>query len=199
MKTLTPIYTIILLISCSSGDGLNKKVYYPIDESIIKEVAANTRKDGKMEIGSLEIRYYEDDSLITETFSNDKSVSFWIIQKHSPDHIQLTGMVGMFDASGFRLGITKEKFNVDYFTNADFGIYKKKKSDTVLSSGVTLQCKDESLTLSAYPGFEDGEDIIGIVEFKTPEYWQVSNGKEKKIRLEGKAYLSTRLIKKENP
>jgi hypothetical protein len=192
MKQLTGLFlAILLLISCSSGDGLNKKVAYKIDSGIIAEVAENTRKEDKLDIGSLEIRYYEDDSLVSETFSNDKAIPFFIMQEHSSDTIQIDGVVGMFDAWGFQLLITKEKMEVTYFSGADFGIYKKQKSDTTLLPGIALKCKSSSLTLATYPKFENGEEIIGIVTFETPEYWQVQNGVEKKIRLEGKAYFAT--------
>lgn len=193
MKYLLALFLSILLLSCSTGDGQNKKVEYKIDKSIIAEVAENTHKEGKLDIGSLEIRYYEDDSLVSETFSNDKAIPFWIMQKHSKSMIDIDGVVGMFDAWGFQLHIDKEKFEVTYFSGADFGIYKKQKSDTTLTAGIALKCKNTTLMLASYPEFEEGEEIIGIVGFKTPEYWVVENGFEKKIRLEGKAYFTTKL------
>jgi hypothetical protein len=190
MKQLSGLFLIILLlISCSSGDGVNNKAEYKIDPGITTEVAENTRKEDKLDIGSMEIRYYEDDSLVSETFSNEKSVPFWIMQEHSTESIQIDGVVGMFDAWGIHLELDKTKFSVAYFSGADFGIYKKQKSDTVLSPGIYLKCKHPSLTLQAYPQFEDGEEISGIIEFQTPEYWEVSNGKEKKVRIEGRAYF----------
>lgn len=172
---------------------MNKKVDYEIDRGILHEVAKNTKKEGELDVGSLEIRYYEDDSLISETFTNNKVVPFWIMQEHTHDKITLNGLVGMFDAWGFHLQIEKTTFKVTYFAGADFGIYKKHKSDTALNAGIQLKCMQTSLTLSEYPKFEDNEKILGIVRFKTPEYWVVANGNEKKCRLEGKAYFSTKL------
>lgn len=199
MKQLSGLFLIILLlISCSSGDRVNTKVEYKIDPGIITEVAKNTRKEGKIDIGSMEIRYYEDDSLVTETFSSNQAIPFFIMQKHSTQTIRIDCVVGMFDAWGIHLELDKTKFNIAHFSGADFGIYRKQKSDTVLSPGIYLKCKHPSLTLQAYPQFEDGEEISGIIEFKTPEYWEVSNGKEKKIRIEGKAYFRTKLLKREN-
>lgn len=64
-------------------------------------------------------------------------------------------------------------------------------TETTLTPEIYLKCKDPSLTLQAYPQFETGEQISGIIEFKTQEYWEVLNGKEKKIRIEGKAYFTT--------
>ena len=183
----------ILLFSCTSGDGQYKKTDYKIDKSIVAEVAENTRKEGKLDIGSLEIRYYENDSLVSETFGNDKSIPFMIMQQHSDSVIFIDGIVGMFDASGFQLHITKKTYNVRYFSNSDFKIFKKQQTDTVLNTGINLKCKSSSLTLATYPKFENDEEITGIVTFETPEYWQVLNGTEKKIRLEGKAYFATKL------
>ena len=172
---------------------MNKKVEYKIDSEIISEVAENTRTEGKMDIGAMEIRYYENDSLVSETVSNDKVIPFFIMQEHSSDTIQIHCVVGMFDAWGIQLQIDKTNFKVAYFSGADFGIYKKQKTDTILAAGINLECKNASLTLLDYPRFEDNEEIIGIVEFKTPEYWQVLNRKEKKIRIEGKACFKTTL------
>lgn len=196
MKQLSGLFlTILLVISCSSGDGMNNKAEYKIDPEIIAEVAENTRKEGKLNIGSMEIRYYEDDSLITETFSRDQAIPFFIMQEHSAQNIRIDAVVGMFDAWGIHLELDKTKFTVSYFSGADFGIYKKQKSDTVLSPEIYLTCKHPSLTLKAYPQFEDDEEVSGIIEFKTPEYWEVSNGREKKVRVEGKAYFTTTLLK----
>lgn len=197
MKHLLHLFLPILFFSCSTGDEQNKKTEYQINKSIVAEVAKNTHKEGKMDVGSLEIRYYENDSLVLETFSSDKSIPFLTIQEHSQSTIDINGMVGLFDAWGFQLHVTKEKFEVTYFSGADFGIYKKQKSDTTLTPGIALKCKNTSLTLASYPDFEEDEEIIGIVGFKTPDYWEVKNGVEKKIHVEGKAYFATKLTDKQ--
>lgn len=184
---------ISLLSACSSGDGQYQKPEYQIDKSILDEVSKNTYNHDGVDYGSLEIRYYENDSLVSETFSSKAVLAFRIMQTHAKDGVFMRAIVGPTETWGFDLQIKKEKVVVSYSAGSDPAAFKKQQSDTALSGGIGLICKNRSLTLSKTPSFEDGEQIIGIATFETPEYWQVQNGVEKKVRLEGKAYFATTL------
>lgn len=190
---LTLLFSIILLISCNNKERVSEKTSYKINPEIASEIDINTKLDGKLEMGAMEIKVFEDDSLVAETFSSDKCLPFWIMPENSKNSIQIMGIVGLFDASGFRLGLTKTNYDVNYFSSSDFGIYKVNKKDTTLTGQINLKCKKTTLVLEKYPQFEKGNEISGIVEFKTPDYWEVSNGKEKKVRIEAKAYFKTKI------
>ena len=47
------------------------------------------------------------------------TIPFMIMNQTTPASLELTGMVGMFDASGFQISLTKTDYKVSYFSGAD--------------------------------------------------------------------------------
>ena len=192
-KPVAFLSLLLIIIACNDEVKTPMNTTYKVDSKIASEVDNNTVLKDNTEMGSMEIKRFENDSLVQETFSSDKIVPFWIMKEKTPASVEITGMVGLFDASGFQLSLTKTDYKLIYFSGADFRIYKMHKEDTVLTPEISLECKKRSLILKEYPSLEKGEEIAGIVEFKTPEYWTVSKGVEKKVRIEGKAYFKTKI------
>lgn len=136
--------------------------YYKVDPEITSE-NKNTNREGELEMGSMEFRFFENGSLVKETFNNNEFVPFWIMKERTPVSLELTGVVGMFDASGFQLSLTKTDYKVTYFSGSDFGIYKLHKEDTVLIPGINLECKARSLTLEKKFQLKKEEEIINCL------------------------------------
>ena len=103
----------------------------------------------------------------------------------------------MFAGFGFYLDLFKDSCNITHLAKSDTEIYKLNKSDSILSFGLVVPCKEKTLTLVNKPEFKVGEIIEGIIELTSQDYWEVANGHERKYKMQLKAYFKTEGAKQE--
>jgi len=192
MKKLQIIIIVFSLFLSSCGQGLTtSKTGYNVDSSIQYQVDKKTMSSNGVAMGKMEIRMFAKDSLLFDTYGKDKKIEFFTMTTLVNDTIHITGFAGMFAGFGFYLDIFNDSYELTYLAKSDAEIYKYNKADTTLTFGLSVPCSETSLTLVIKPTFNQDDIISGILELKSMDFWEVSNGKEKKYRMELRAYFKT--------
>lgn len=180
----------LLFSSFSQGQTISKQGY-KIDSTIKDQIDELTNSLNGVAMGKMEIRMYENDSLIFDNYGKDKKVEFLTMTTLDNDTFHSVGFAGMFAGFGFFLDIYKNNYVVTYLVKSDVEVYKYNQADTTLAFGLSVACPKTSLTLANTLTFKQDEVISGIVELNSSDFWEVSNGEEKKYRMELKAYFNT--------
>ncbi len=192
MKQLQVIIIVFSLFLSSCGQGqTTSKSDYKIDNNVQSQVDKQTTSSNGVAMGKMEIRMFENDSLLFDTYGKDKKIEFFTMTTLQNDTIHITGFAGMFAGFGFYLDIFGDSYELTYLAKSDAEIYKYNKSDTTLTFGLSVPCSETSLTLVSKPTFKQDDIISGVLELKSKDFWEVSNGKEKKYRIELRAYFKT--------
>ena len=184
------IILFLLLPSFKSGENQNHLPKYKIDRSIKKEVRKNTESINGVPVGNVEMRMFEDDSLIFDNFGEIEKGQLMFMPAWNQDVVEIIGFAGFAVALGFYLDLYKDNYELTYLTKCDSEIYKYNQQDNTLLFKLSVPCSYTSCTLTSKPVFTEGNTISGIVELKSNDFWQVANGRENKYRVELKAYFS---------
>ena len=196
IKHLTIISaSLFLLTSCSQAQQDNTN--YKVDSNIKETVDKQTSATNGVAMGHMEVKMFENDSLIIDTYGKDKKLEFFTMTTIKKDTIHIIGFAGMFAGFGFYLDLFKDSCSITHLAKSDAEIYKMNKSDTILTFGLSVPCPQKNLTLVNKPTFKEGEIIEGILELTSQDYWEVANGHERKYRMQLKAYFKTEGVKKE--
>jgi hypothetical protein len=192
MKRRQILTTAFLLLFFSCGYGqTTSKLGYKIDSNISDQLYKQTNSTSGVSMGKMEIKMFEYDSLIIDTYDKDKKIEFFTMTSLVNDTVHIVGFAGMFTGFGFYLDIYKDDYKITYLAKSDAEIYKYSKADTTLTFGLSVPCSETSLTLISKPTFKLDDIIAGIVELKSLDFWEVSNWREEKYRIELRAYFTT--------
>jgi len=174
------------------------KINYKVDSSIKEKVNKQTSSTNGAALGHMEVKMFENDSLIFDSNGKDKKLEFFTMTNMKKDTIHIIGFSGIFSGFGFYLALCKDSCSIKHFVKSDAEIYKMNKSDTTLTFGLSIPCLQKSLTLVKKPTFKEGEIIEGILELTSQDYWEVANGHERKYRMQLIAYFTTEGVKNDN-
>ena len=181
--------------TCSQAQQDNTN--YKVDSDIKEKVDKQTSSTNGVAMGQMEVKLFENDSLIFDTYGKDKKLEFFTMTTIKNDTIHIIGFAGMFAGFGFYLDLFKDSCTITHLAKSDAEFYKLNKSDTALTFGLSVPCPYKNLTLVNKPTFKEGEIIEGIIELTSSDYWEVANGHEKKYRMQLKACFKTEGVKQE--
>ena len=195
MKKIFHILISLLTLNCY---GQTKIGSYSIDNNIQVKIDKNVTSFndpalGSSVIGSVDLKLFIKDSLITDTYSKDKKLECIIYTTLDGDTANITGFVGMFAGFGFQISLFKDSCLIHYISKSDSKIYKLKKTDS-LNYAIAVPCKTSKLTLTNKPVIKKGEVISGIIELTSDDYYEVANGKETKYRMQLTGYFKTEAL-----
>ena len=188
MKSIFFLALIILISSCTHSQTDKS---YKIDPSIESDIESNQRNQNGMNMGSMDVIFYENGEEKINTFKMDQKVPFITMAELNNDTINIKGFAGFFVGFGFNSIITKSNSQDFLFVKTDdYSIYKLNKSDTKLYQGLNVPCKSAKLTLTDIPNFKLGDTIKGIIEITSENYFKVDVNeyyfKEKNEKYKGK-------------
>jgi hypothetical protein len=179
-----------LFLACRQTKNNSNNEAYQIDIKIKEQIKQKVKTSGIVTMGSMDFKMYQNDSLIVDTYSKDKSIDCRLITTLNGDTASITGFMGMFSGFGYQIGLFKDTCIVRHFAKSDTEIYKLSKTDS-LTFGVSVPCKSYKLTLVETPILKKGEIISGIIELESEDYFEVANGDENRYRIELKGYFKT--------
>lgn len=190
--TLTIIH--FVFTSCGQTKKESTNGIYEVDSEIEKLIEQKVQSSLGGSIGSMDFKLYENDKLIWDTYDNDKGIECMTMKALVGDTAVVTGFMGMFTGFGFQLTLFKDTCIVHHIVTSDAEIYKLNKTDS-LTTALSVPCKTYKLTLVNKPTFEKEEVIQGIIELTSEEYYEVTNGKERKYRIELVGYFKAEPLK----
>jgi len=199
-KILTFSISILLLItfnSCAQATPKgNNNIGYTIEPGIKDKTDKKVIVSDGLIMASLDIKMFENDSVIWDTYAKGESIDQCIIMASlDNDTINITGFLGLSAALGYQIVLTKDTCIVTCFAKSDAEIYKLKKTDA-LNFGVSVPCETYRLTLAAQPKFKKGAIAEGMIELMSEDYYEVDNGKENKIKVQLTGYFKTNKLKR---
>ena len=196
IKNFTIIPVLFFLFTNSSKAQFDKTNYI-VDRNIKENIDKHTSLTNGVAIGHMEVKMFENDSLIFDTYGKEKKLEFITMTTIKNDTIHIIGFAGMFAGFGFYLDLFNDSCTITHLAKSDTEIYKLNKSDTTLSIGLSVPCLQKSLLLVSKPIFKEGEVIEGIIELTSQDYWELTNGQERKYHMQLKAFFKTEGVKQE--
>ena len=107
-----------------------------------------------------------------------------------PNSVNIRGSVGMFDGFGFQISLFKDSCILRHFISSDTKTYKLKKTDS-LSFGLLVPGTTSKLTLVKSPTYKKDDIVEGIIELTSEDYYETSNEKERKYKIQLTGYFKT--------
>ena len=210
MKYTTLIFT-LLLISCSNEQKRSNIKGLTIDSNIKNEVEKHLADQSKFEqfsdfmqvySNSLSIENYENDRLVVSSMDFSRKLPFKSFYLWNKDTLGINGAYGLFGGTGFYIEITDNKAELFHMLSADdFPTYAYKEKDSLIMR-LEVPCTDTKIILSEIPDSTKNQIIYGFVEFKSNEFYSVSNiyvegeePKRKRTRNNMKIYFKSGLLK----
>ncbi len=210
MKYTTLIFT-LLLISCSNEQKRSNIKGLTIDSNIKDEVEKHLADQSKFEqfsdfmqvySNSLSIENYENDRLVVSSMDFSRKLPFKSFYLWNKDTLGINGAYGLFGGTGFYIEITDNKAELFHMLSADdFPTYAYKEKDSLIMR-LEVPCTDTKIILSEIPDSTKNQIIYGFVEFKSNEFYSVSNiyvegeePKRKRTRNNMKIYFKSGLLK----
>lgn len=185
------IFTLSLLFSVYGQAQTTSITTFKVDSSIQGRVDTQTRSINGVAFGKFDIRLFLNDSLIVDTYDKDSNFYFLTFAILKNDRIGITGYAGLFTGVGFYLEISENCYELKCLLRAEGEVYKYNQEDTTLFSGLFVPCSESALTLSAHPTFQEHDIVSGYFELKSKSFWEGSKEKDRKYRIELKAYFKT--------
>lgn len=128
MKQLTLLsLAIFFFTNCVPAQTANTN--YNVDHNLQQTVDKRTTLTKDLALGQMEVKMFENDSLIIDTYGKDKKVEFFTMTTMQNDTIHITGFAGMFIGFGFYLDLFKDKYTLTHLVKSDGEFYKLSKSD----------------------------------------------------------------------
>ena len=195
MTNISTLFISTLLLIALSSCGQTPKSFdngaYVVDQSIKDKVDKKVKSFNGVTIGSMDFKLFANDSIVTDTYANGKSVDECMTMTSlDGDTINITGFWGMFAGFGYQIALFKDTCIVRHFMKSDAEIYKLNRTDS-LTFGVSVPCMTYKLTLLNKPTFKKGDILEGIVELVSAEYYGVTNGNEQKYKMQLTGYFRT--------
>ena len=188
---LNSLFLFIALTSCGQTQKPFDNGSYIVDNSIKQQVDKKVKSYNGVNLSSMDVKLFENDSVIADTYSKGKSIdecmTFTTLEG---DTINITGFAGMFAGFGYQIALFKDTCIIRHYAKSDAEIYKLHKNDS-LEFGVSVPCKTYKLTLSHKPTFKKDEVLEGIIELTSEDYYEVANGDETKCKIKLTGYFRT--------
>lgn len=181
---------IICICSCSHTGTIESNGAYSTNPAIKEEVEKKISSANNIILGAIDYKLYENDSLVIDSHEKGKSGECLTMASLEGDTISITGFMGMFAGFGYTIELYKDTCVIRHFSKSDAEIYKLNKNDS-LQFGVSVPCAAYSLTLAQRPSFTKGEVAEGIIELTSDEYYEVTNGVERKYKMQLKSWFKT--------
>lgn len=140
----------------------------------------------------MDVELFENDSSTFSSFGDEKPLMAFTRCWSHGDTTTVIGALGLFVKSGYRIDLVKDRFSVFYFTGSDIEMYKLNKADTTLSLGIAVPAIGAQVTLTHKPSDHPGEEILGIVDLLSEDFYEVGNNGEAKDRIRLRAYFRVR-------
>jgi hypothetical protein len=191
MRILSAILLLTLFVASNIFSQETNGIY-EIDNSIKEKIENKVFNFDSLTLGSMDFKMYSDDSIIANTFAENERSQCITMAFLENDTIFITGFIGMFSGFGYKLFLIDGSFSVYFFAKFDAQILKLNKDDS-LNFGIDVPCKSFSLVLVEKPAFKNGELVEGIIKLESEDFYEVSDGKESKLRIELTGYFSVKV------
>jgi|GEM_PF-4689574 len=165
---------------------------YRIEPAVKASVEHNTSVSDAGSEGRMDVELFENDSSTFSSFGDEKPLMAFTRCWSHGDTTTVIGALGLFVKSGYRIDLVKDRFSVFYFTGSDIEMYKLNKADTTLSLGIAVPAIGAQVTLTHKPSDHPGEEILGIVDLLSEDFYEVGNNGEAKDRIRLRAYFRVR-------
>lgn len=194
-QNLLHITILVQTFSCNAQTKDIALGTYAVDPSITTAATNSIKMDGTMPLGQMDIKMFENDKEIHNTFNTTKKIPFLTRTNIYGDVISLTGFAGMFAGFGFMLNIRGDSCEIFFLVKTDDPyIYKLNITDSVYKTGLLVPCTSGKIILSKKP---DGKTLTqtnpleGYIELESQEYYQKADGHDDKFKVLIKTYFKT--------
>ncbi len=169
---------------------------YTLDSNVSTRVEPKVAVRNTINIGSVDYRVMINDSISINTYDSLSMFKSGVVSAYiHGDSICIWGFFGRMGTFGFQISFFQDSCQVNYVVWDDFPKYKMKPNDS-LHDNLLVPCKNYTLTISRKPTFKSDQNIGGIVDFETADFfYRPSGGRDRKISVKLTGYFRTGHIK----
>lgn len=190
LQNSTIVLSLLICFSSCAQKKESQNASYTIDSSIVSEISRKIEPFNGQANANISFVIYENDKEIVHSNEpGEAALSFTCL---SDNTLMVDCLNGVNDGFGFSLVIGKDtsfiKFKV--VSNNDNVLFKPSKN-TILQPELLVNCSSRKVLLAHNPTFASGEVIQGKVELDSEPFYEVSNGKERRLKFRVKSYFKS--------
>ena len=138
------VFSILGSLTFNSSYGQTQKIVhsggYTVDNNVKEKLKTKISSYEGVSFGSMDFKFYENDSLIIDSYAKGKSIESITMTTLDGDTANIVGFVGISAAFGFKISLFRDTCLVSYFESTDY-IDTIKNTDTALYDAVCLVAK----------------------------------------------------------
>jgi len=192
MKALILILFAFSSLSTLSSQDTSKALKYTIDPTLKDSIDQYSKIEGNEYYGKFEINLYGNNEILFSTSELPKAPFGLNRAFLYNDKLSLQGTYGIIGI-GYELRIDSSNCRLEFLCSFPEDVLKMNLSDT-LTNELKMNIISPQITFTQQPSFASKEEIIGIIQFSTPEFY-VFEGKEyQTCKYEVKSYFKSKVI-----
>jgi hypothetical protein len=169
-------------------------IVYTINPEVKAKAEKSLKKDGEILMGQMDIKIFENDSIILNTFDSTRKIPFFIRANIYGNVISINGFAGLFSGFGFVLNIKGDSCQVLFnITTDDPEIYRLDSTDEY-KAGLIVPASSSKVLLSEKPDtkiLSASHPLAGYIELESWHYFEKSKKSDKKYKVIIKSYFKT--------
>ncbi|HZV68636.1 MAG TPA: hypothetical protein VFG10_03800 [Saprospiraceae bacterium] len=188
---------ILVLIAFSSlsmlrGQDTIKELEYIINPTLKDSIDKYSNTEGNEYYGKFEINLYGNDEVIFSTSDLPKAPFGLNRAILYNDKLSLQGTYGIIGI-GYELRIDGSNSRLEFLCSFPESVLKMNLSDT-LTNELKMNIISPQVIFTKQPEFALKEEITGIVQFITPEFYVFEGEEHQKCKYEVKSYFKSKVI-----
>lgn len=184
------LLSFLLFLSSYGQQQTNIIESIKIDKKIKEKVDRKVSLEQSDIYGLFDLKIYKNDTLVFDTYQTNQSLKTRISATLiGSDTIAIIGNPHPF--YGFEIMIINDKVSVLYKQGKLAGNSYRLQPNEFWKSKIAVPCKSYNLTLVKKPEFRSKEELEGIVELQSDEYYELANSSVNKLKVSLTGYFKT--------
>jgi len=192
VKELIPIIFSFIFFSTLSSQDVSKSIEYIIDPTVKDSIDKYSSHEGNEYYGKFEATLYSNDEVVFSTtelpkapFGLNRSILYSNI-------LSLQGTYGIIGI-GYELRLDSSNTHLSFFCSFPESALKMNLSDT-LTSELMMNIISPQILFATQPELVPNEEIIGLIQFITPEFYVFEGEEYQRCKYEVKSYFKSKVI-----
>jgi hypothetical protein len=192
LKEIIIILLAFSLMSALRSQDTSTEIKYIIDPTVKDSIDKYSNNEGNEYYGKFEVSLYGNDEVVFSTSELPKApfgLNRAILYK---DILSLQGTYGIIGI-GFELRLDSSNTKLVFLCSYPENALKMNLSDT-LTNELKMDIVSPQVKFAKEPKFALQEEIIGIVQFVSPEFYVFEGEEYQKCKYEVKSYFKSKVI-----
>ena len=187
---LTFCFLLISIISCAQKDSKSRTTDYSIDNSVLKEIENKIEPFNLKANANISWTVFENDKIAST--GNEEGEPALAFTSFIDNQIAIDCLNGVDNGFGFALVISSDTsiLKLKVLSNNEALLFRK-SHNSGFQPELLVPCLTKNITFANQPKFDKEEIVQGKIDLESEPFYELSNGKERKINFKLTAYFKS--------